>query len=569
MADDTPWGRRLIICCDGTWQSSVSSKDNVPSNVTKLCRVIARIGTDRNDRKKKWHQLVYYDSGIGTGNLSGSEARRQGGTGAGLAENVIEAYNFIVLNYEPGDEIFCFGFSRGAYTARAVAGLVTDIGVIKTLDMQLFPAIYRAYMSNEEKKPFRETQAWKDFVEGKLTPKGTELSKAGPIKGLKDRVQSWQISPHHNLIAADASRKVKVVGVWDTVGSLGVPDLAWFDLERYRTKYGFHNINLNENIEHAYHALALDEHRKAFRPTLWYIDNEMRARLAKEGKPVPELKQVWFPGVHINSGGGADDCITDMKGDLENLSTATWAWMLQCISPYLTIDQDAFKASLSQYQHFLARIRYACTYHHTTWMDTITSKIPTIPILNPETNPLLPPRRDPAHTHPEFDYGWGTGPIVDSYTGMYLLNGSLPRVPGKLQTEIYDVKNEVAALDDISKHGETNEYIHPICEYRKIVRGKEDDSALKLFTRKHEKSVDGTEGRFWWYREGRRLPEWVILDHKDEGVVNFERTWYEMCERSEKTTTRLKDAGYEMDFLVALDEKIDFGVGDKPGYVYP
>lgn len=76
-----------------------------------------------------------------------------------------------------------------------------------------------------------------------------------------------------------------------------------------------------KDIEHAYHALALDEHRKAFRPTLWYIDNEMRTRLAQEGKPLPELKQVWFPGVHINAGGGSDDCITDMKGDLESKFT--------------------------------------------------------------------------------------------------------------------------------------------------------------------------------------------------------------------------------------------------------
>jgi uncharacterized protein (DUF2235 family) len=248
MADNTPWGRRLIICCDGTWQSSVSSKDNVPSNVTRLCRVIARIGTDRLDPQKRWHQVVYYDSGVGTGNLSGSEARRQGGTGAGLAENVIEAYNFIVLNYEPGDEIFCFGFSRGAYTARAVAGLVTDIGVLKPTDMQLFPAIYRAYMSNDEMLPFRKTQAWKEFVDGKLTRKGQDLSKNGSIEGLKDRVQSFEISPHKGLIAAEASRKVKVVGVWDTVGSLGVPDVAWFDNEKYRTKYGFHNVKLNESM---------------------------------------------------------------------------------------------------------------------------------------------------------------------------------------------------------------------------------------------------------------------------------------------------------------------------------
>jgi len=247
MAADTPWGRRLVICCDGTWQSSVSTKDNVPSNVTKLCRVIARIGTDKRDPNKKWHQLVYYDSGVGTGNLSGSEQRRQGGTGAGLAENVIEAYNFIVLNYEPGDEIFCFGFSRGAYTARAVAGLVTDIGIIKAIDMQLFPAIYRAYMTNDEGLPFRETKAWRDFVEGKLTKRGEALSKAGAIEGLKDRAESWEIRPHHHLVASEASRRVKVVGVWDTVGSLGVPDVAWFDLERFRTKFGFHNVKLNES----------------------------------------------------------------------------------------------------------------------------------------------------------------------------------------------------------------------------------------------------------------------------------------------------------------------------------
>lgn len=246
MGDDKPWQRRIIICCDGTWQSSVSSVDNVPSNVTKLCRHIARIGTDRNDPTKKFHQLVYYDSGVGTGNLSGSERRRQGGTGAGLAENVIEAYNFIVLNYEPGDEIFCFGFSRGAYTARAVAGLVTDIGVIKPIDMQLFPQVYRAYQTNVEEKPFRETQVWKDFVHGRLTKRGTELGKKLQDAGAKDRAQSWDIFPHGDLSVGEASRKIKVIGVWDTVGSLGVPDVAWFDNANYRTKYGFHNVKLNE-----------------------------------------------------------------------------------------------------------------------------------------------------------------------------------------------------------------------------------------------------------------------------------------------------------------------------------
>jgi uncharacterized protein (DUF2235 family) len=247
MSDDLPWGRRLVICCDGTWQSSVSSRENVPSNVTKLCRLISRIGIDRNNPGKKWHQIVYYDGGVGTGNLSDSERKRQGGTGAGLAENVIEAYNFIVMNYEPGDEIFCFGFSRGAYTARAVAGLVTDIGVIKPLDMQLFPQVYRAYQNNEEGLPFRETQAWKDFTEGKLSQKGHELKKTNEEWGVKERAEGWEITPHIDLAASEESRKIKVIGVWDTVGSLGVPDVAIFDNANFRTKYGFHNVKLNES----------------------------------------------------------------------------------------------------------------------------------------------------------------------------------------------------------------------------------------------------------------------------------------------------------------------------------
>jgi uncharacterized protein (DUF2235 family) len=238
-------GSRNIDAEQRTWQSSVSGTDNVPSNVTKLCRLIARIGTDKNDPSKKFHQLVYYDSGVGTGNLSSSERRRQGGVGAGLTENVIEAYNFIVLNYEPGDEIFCFGFSRGAYTARAVAGLVTDIGVIRPIDMQLFPQVYRAYQTNEEGLEFRETQAWKDFVHGRLSKRGQELHESQRDAGAKERAQSWEIRPHGDLAVSPDSRKVKVVGVWDTVGSLGVPDLAFLSMAGRRTKYGFHNVKLN------------------------------------------------------------------------------------------------------------------------------------------------------------------------------------------------------------------------------------------------------------------------------------------------------------------------------------
>jgi uncharacterized protein (DUF2235 family) len=225
---DVPWGRRLIICCDGTWQSSVSDKENVPSNVTKLCRLVKRYSTDKTDNKRKWHQLVYYDGGIGTGNLSSVEAARQGLAGAGLAENVIEAYNFIVLNYLDGDEILCFGFSRGAYTARAVAGLVADIGIIKPLEMQFFPQIYRAYMRNQNNNglSFRKSDAWKELTGQKANEKNQK------IQVVKE--------------PDEKTRQIKVVGVWDTVGSLGVPDVAGINHGGLRKKYGFHNVKLSK-----------------------------------------------------------------------------------------------------------------------------------------------------------------------------------------------------------------------------------------------------------------------------------------------------------------------------------
>jgi hypothetical protein len=291
--------------------------------------------------------------------------------------------------------------------------------------------------------------------------------------------------------------------------------------------------------------------------------------LAAAGKPLPELKQVWFPGVHINSGGGADDAISEMKGDLEHISTATFAWMLQCISSHLTLDQDAFHASLLQYERWRDRVRYACTYHHPGWSDWAKSKVPKIPFINPAVDPLAPPKRDATHTHPDFDYGYGTGPIVDSYGGMYYLNGELRRVPGHCQAEIYDPESDEHKLRDIYEYGETNEYIHPICHYRDIIRGPEENSALRDFERTFKPTSDGY-GRFWWQKKGdtKKLPEWIIMDHGDT-KVNFERTWYSKCEQTKQKLDKLKAAGYTKDWLESLDDKNDFKVGEKQGWVYP
>lgn len=239
-ADPSAAPKRIIICSDGTWQSSVSGLKNIPSNVTRLARSIAHSGKDKDG--KVWQQVVYYDAGIGTGDLGQAEANRQGGTGIGFVGNVIEAYNFIVLNYNLGDEIFCFGFSRGAYTARAVAGLVTDIGIVCPSDLQDFPDLYALYQKNPDGLKFRKSQAYMEWVNG--VPSKKQANGGSQIQS------QWDSPPHHD--APEESRIIKVVGVFDTVGSLGIPDLPW---TRFNLKFlekavgisepGFHNIHLS------------------------------------------------------------------------------------------------------------------------------------------------------------------------------------------------------------------------------------------------------------------------------------------------------------------------------------
>ena len=250
---------------------------------------------------------------------------------------------------------------------------------------------------------------------------------------------------------------------------------------------------------------------------------------------------------------------------------ATFCWMLQCISPHLTIDQPAFHASMSQYERWLARIRYNCTYYHDNAFDRFKKSLPFIPFLNPRPTGLEEPKKSPSHTHPDFDYGWGTGPIVDSYTGMYHLAGEVRRVPGQCQAEIYDHAEGEYVLRDINQYGETNEYIHPICHYRDLIRGPEHNSALSDFKRTFEPDADRCgKGRYWWQKgDGRKLPEWVILEHEHH-VVNFERKYYQKCEKRPETLRILKErGGYEKDFLASLDGEVDFGIRGKEGWVYP
>ena len=173
-------------------------------------------------------QLKHYDEGVGS---EGSWLRRMigGATGDGIDDNILAAYKFISWNYEPGDEIYLFGFSRGAYTARSIAGLIRKCGIIKKNDLNVFNDAYTLYR-NKDIHPDE--------------PKAKEFRDANSY-----------------------ATNIKFIGVWDTVGALGIP-VSWFQWYN-KMKYSFYDTTLSSSVDNAYHALAVDEKRSNFKPTLW------------------------------------------------------------------------------------------------------------------------------------------------------------------------------------------------------------------------------------------------------------------------------------------------------------
>jgi uncharacterized protein (DUF2235 family) len=151
-----------------------------------------------------------------------SESRSAGVNGTGLVENVIEAYTFITLNYTPGDRLYFFGFSRGAFTARACAGLIWEVGILRPSSMPEFIELYKAYIDKGAfTVDFAKTDAWTQFRKRK-----------------GDR----------HAVVPSYTQETEVIGVFDTVGALGVPDLGHFiriDNSATRQPYQFHDVELN------------------------------------------------------------------------------------------------------------------------------------------------------------------------------------------------------------------------------------------------------------------------------------------------------------------------------------
>jgi uncharacterized protein (DUF2235 family) len=245
-------GKRLVVCFDGTWNAA-DSKD-AETNVVKLARAIPV--RDPADNL----QLVLYLRGVGTGGFA--DRLVGGAVGEGVENNLRSGYMFIAQNYEPGDEIFLFGFSRGAFTARSLSGFISAAGLLKRECLSLMFNAWQYYETPGAKRP------------------------ATPFAGMRE-------ASCHQAV------RIKCVGVWDTVGSLGIPAPELRALRDLNQKhFGFHDTQPSGMVDHAFHALAVDEMRDEFVPTLWTMP-EVAA-----GQPLPHVEQVWFAGAHSDVGGG-------------------------------------------------------------------------------------------------------------------------------------------------------------------------------------------------------------------------------------------------------------------------
>jgi len=248
--------KRIAFCADGTWDSSAKN-----TNVYKLFKSLT-VSAD---------QMPFYDDGVGA---DGDPIWKLvgGAFGTGLWQKIKEGYTKIAHVYEAGDPLFIFGFSRGAFTARSLAGMIAACGLpTKNFTDDLVQTAFDAYRDKDNRQSLLEK--------------------------LKDC----------NMFDA----KITMVGVWDTVGSLGIPSVFG---EVDPVLYGFLDTGLNPAVLNAYQALAIDEKRFQFPPTLW------------KGPPAPgqKLEQVWFCGVHSDVGGGEPD---DLPGT-SALSDITLSWMM-------------------------------------------------------------------------------------------------------------------------------------------------------------------------------------------------------------------------------------------------
>lgn len=276
--------KKLILCADGTWNTPHGYEVAVnDTNVRKF--FCALIGDDV--------QQPFYDSGVGTDGTP-IDHLAGGAMGEGLFQKIQECYRFLSDAWSPGSSIYLVGFSRGAYTVRSLGGMLARFGVpTKNLDNEVAERVFAAYRERDPEK---------------------------------QAALKYQLEQQYDIQGAG----VRMIGVWDTVGSLGIPGLLFELLDN--KQYGFLDTALHPLVQNAYHAVSIDERRRQFEPTLWTNpDGTDRVNDA-------QMEQVWFPGVHCDVGGGYSP---------SDLSDIPLAWMMRkAIQCGLAFTPDALKQYL-------------------------------------------------------------------------------------------------------------------------------------------------------------------------------------------------------------------------------
>jgi len=261
--------KNLILCLDGTWSDADSPAPH--TNIAIIAEIIDPSPAGGAE------QRVYYDAGVGTG---GVLDRILGGAfGRGLSANTLAAYRFLSQFYRPGDNIYVFGFSRGAFTARSLCGFLSASGLL-TEDA-----------CNEANLEF----AW-DYY--RTAPKARFPA---------DRARLRRITHADEL-------RIRFLGVFDTVGALGIP--RGFMSRLSRRAIQFHDADVSSIVDYCCHALAIDEQRVEFEAAVWTEPRHRKFRA---------VEQAWFPGSHANVGGGCED---------SGLSDLALDWMLKRVARY-------------------------------------------------------------------------------------------------------------------------------------------------------------------------------------------------------------------------------------------
>ncbi|HEV2629449.1 MAG TPA: DUF2235 domain-containing protein [Pseudolabrys sp.] len=285
--------KRLVFCFDGTWNRLDAQ---CPTNVVLTAESVLPLTPDATA------QVIFYDEGVGT---SKGEELAGGMFGAGLVKNIADAYRFLIFNYTPVDEIYVFGFSRGAYTARSFVGMLHVAGILE-----------RRYASKAEEavELYRRRDSSASYQEEVLCFRRDH--SAGICINAQER--DWRTKA--KLVSKDAPfLTIKYLGVWDTVGALGIP--ARFAISKaIDRKYLFHDTSLSNFVASGRHAVAIDERREDFVPTLWDNVDQLNDSAGKKSSDADApYQQKWFPGVHSAVGGG---------GERRGLSDQALDWIL-------------------------------------------------------------------------------------------------------------------------------------------------------------------------------------------------------------------------------------------------